>query len=89
MEKIKLNIEAINESLDEAKVKKRESLKVEPGDIEKMINSLKILDVLEEGITLLGGEKFSTASVVLPFEKRMMELLEESDEDPLYMDQFK
>ena len=83
------NVEAINESLEEAKVKGRESLKVTQADVNMMCNTVKVLDTLEESITLLGGAKYSTASVVLPFEKYIMEKLQEDDMDPVYLHDFK
>ena len=48
-----------------------------------------MLDVLEEGITLLGGEKYSTGSVVLPFLNRLKKVLEVTEDDPVYIAKFK
>lgn len=48
-----------------------------------------MLDVLEEGVTLLGGEKFSTGSVVLPFLNKLKRVLEVTEDDPVYIAKFK
>ena len=49
------NIDAINEAMKEAKFKKAEMVKLEikPEDTRKMKELVKVLDVLEEGITLI------------------------------------
>ena len=87
--KIMQNIESINKSLEDAKVKDRESLKIGENEVDKMIQVMKVLDTLEEAITLLGGEKYSTGSVVLPFEKKIMDIIEDNEDDPFYMYEFK
>ena len=43
----------------------------------------EILDILEEGITLIGGENYATASAVLPFLHSINKVLEEDDTDPM------
>ena len=85
------NVEAVNQAMVESKFKKAEleKLKISPMDVTKMRELLKILDVLEEGITLIGGEKFSTASAVLPFLSRFDHLLELDENEPLYISSFK
>ena len=50
---------------------------------------VKVLDVLEEGITLIGGEKFATGSAVLPFLYKFNKLLEIDDDEPLFISTFK
>ena len=75
-EKIAENIAAINESMDEAKVKAREKLKITEDDVEVMLQLVPVLDTLEEATTLLGGENYSTGSVVLPFERKIMKVLQ-------------
>merc|ERR1719222_1303111 len=54
-----------------------------------MISLVKVLDVLEEGITLLGGQKYSTGCVVLPFLKKMKKELEPLEDEPLNIVKFK
>ena len=48
-----------------------------------------MLDVLEECITKLGGEKYSTGSVVLPFLKQMLKMLEPDEDEPVFIAKFK
>ena len=48
-----------------------------------------MLDVLEKGITLIGGEKFATGSAVLPFIHKFNKFLEIDEEEPLYISCFK
>ena len=54
-----------------------------------MFTFVQVLDVLEEGITLLGGQKYATGSVVLPFLKKIMKDLEPSEDEPLNIAKFK
>ena len=51
--------------------------------------SLIVLDVLEEGITLIGGEKFATGSYTLPFLYKFNQVLEQEEDEPVYMNSFK
>ena len=44
---------------------------------------------MEEGITLLGGQKYSTGSVVLPFLQKMKKDLEPLEDEPLNIVRFK
>ena len=89
-EKVNLNIQALNEAMKETLSKKEaEKLYINPEDVSKMKKLVPILDALEEGITLLGGEKYSTGSAVLPWEKKFEKILEDDDDDPLYIMKFK
>ena len=89
--KVDENIDAINEAMKEAKFKKAEIVKLEikPEDTRKMKELVKVLDVLEEGITLIGGEHFATGSAVLPFIYKFSKFLEIDDEEPVYISSFK
>ena len=89
--KVKENIDAINCAMIDAKFSKKdlEKLEIKQDDLKKMIKLTPILDALEEGITLLGAEKYATGSSVLPFEKKFGELLESDEDDPLYLAKFK
>ena len=89
-EKVNLNIQAINEAAKEALNKKEAAkLEIKPEDVSKMKKLVPILDALEEGITLLGGEKYSTGSAVLPWEKKFEKILQEDEDDPVYIMKFK
>ena len=48
------------------------------------IENFQVIDTLEEGITMLGGEKYSTGSCVLPFLKKMEKDLEYKEDDPVF-----
>ena len=90
-EKVEENIKAINEAMKDAKMPKKEieKLEIKPEDVSKMKKLAPILDALEEGITLLGAEKYATGSAVLPWEKRFNKILEEDEDDPVYISKFK
>ena len=66
-----------------------EKLEIKPEDVSKMIKITPILDTLEEGITLIGAEKYATASSVLPFESKFYKVLDADDDDPYYLAKFK
>ena len=50
-----------------------------------MCDLFPILSALEDGITLMGGEKYGTGSSVLPFLFMFNKLLEPKDEDRKYL----
>ena len=89
--KIQENIEAINCAMKDSKFKKSvlAKLEVKDDDVKKMKELTGILDILEEGVTLIGGENYATASAVLPFLHRLYQILEEDETDPMYMSTFK
>ena len=89
--KVKENINAINGAMSDAKFSKKEleKLEIKADDVKKMIKLTPILDALEEGITLLGADKYATGSSVLPFEKKFSRILESDEDDPLYLAKFK
>ena len=91
MEKVRLNIEAINQAMIDSKFKKEEltKLTIKEDDVRKMKELVNILDVLEVGITLIGGEKFATGSAVLPFLNKFLKLLEDDETDSVYISSFK
>ena len=75
--KVEENIAAINAAMVEAKFSKKDiaSLEIKNEDTRKMKELVTVLDVLEEGITLIGAEKYSTGSAVLPFIKKFNKVL--------------
>ena len=89
--KVNDNIEAINKAMIEAKFSKKQlkALEIQSDDLRKMISLTPLLDELEEGVTLLGGEKFATGSSVLPWVKLMEKKLKYSENDPSFLSQFK
>ena len=90
-EKVDANIQAINEAMSAAKFKKKDlaAMKIDDGDVKKMKELVKVLDPLEEGITLLGGEKYCTGSVVLPYIKNFKKVLQPNENDPTFLNRFK
>ena len=89
-EKVDLNIESINESLKSLLKKKDfEKLRITSSDVDLMVKLMPTLDVLEEGIRVLGGESYCTGAVVLPFLVQLKKLLLLDDEDPVLVSKFK
>jgi hypothetical protein len=90
-EKVDENIAAINEAMKVAKFKKKDiaAMEIKVEETKKMKELVKVLDVMEEGITLIGGEKYATGSAVLPFVKKFNKVLEVDENEPLYMSKFK
>ena len=84
------NMESINAALSSS-VKKEvfAKQKLERSDIKVAMNVLPLLDILEEGIRLLGGERYATGSVVLPFLGKFLDALEPEEEDVVYVLDFK
>jgi len=84
------NMESINAALSSS-VKKEvfAKQKLERSDIKVAMNVLPLLDILEEGIRLLGGELYATGSVVLPFLSKFLDALEPEEEDVIYVLDFK
>ena len=68
---------------------KSQKLEIKSEDTRKMKELVKVLDVLEEGITLIGGEKFATGSAVLPFIYKFYKVLEIDEDEPQYISSFK
>ena len=58
-------------------------------DVNKMTELVPLLDALEEGVTLIGAENYSTGSTVLPFLVKFNKLLKKDETDPGYMMDFK
>ena len=65
------------------------SLEIQKKDTDVIIKTLPTLRILEEGITRIGGEKYSTGSLVLPFLSKFLEFLEGEEEDVVYVRKFK
>lgn len=84
------NIDAINAALKECfKQKEVESLKITKKDVDVVLNILPLLEILEEGIARIGGEKYSTGSIVLPFLSKFLDHLEGDEDDLMYVQFFK
>ena len=67
-EKIDLNIEAINAAMNKLFPKKEyDKLEIKSSDVDLMLKLMETLEILEEGLRTLGGEKYSSGSAVLSF----------------------
>ena len=90
VDKAKVNIEAINKALKVCVNKDQyENLEITEADFKVLLNVVPLFDSLEEGITLIGGEKYSSGSVTLPFLAKFLDLLKEDEADPTYVATFK
>ena len=86
VEKAEQNVKAINQALSETvKAKDYQKLKIKKHSFDVMCDLFPILSALEDGITLMGGEKYGTGSSVLPFLFMFNKLLEPKDEDRKYL----
>ena len=54
-------------------------------DVNKMTELVPLLDALEEGVTLIGAENYSTGSTVLPFLVKFNKLLKKDETDLGYI----
>ena len=54
-----------------------------------MFNVILTLDILSDAISVLGGEKYCTGSIVLPFLVQLVDELETDEEGIVYVNKFK
>ena len=88
--KVKENIKCINDAMVASLNKKDvEKLKIAEQDVNVLVNLLPLLDYMEEGINLLGGQKYCSGSVALPFLCKFLQALESNEDDPIYLAKFK
>ena len=90
-EKVFANVEAINTALQRVVTDKEEleKLKITDSDAKVCLNIVPLLDILEESITLLGGDLYSTGSCVLPFLVKTLKHVEPDEDDVTYVKTFK
>ena len=90
-EKVFANVEAINTALQRVVTDKKvlEKLKISDSDAKVCLNIIPLLDILEESISLLGGELYSTGSCVLPFLVKTFKHVEPDEDDVTYVKTFK
>ena len=91
VDSVKKNVAAINAAMSKAGFKRNElkNLLITDDDVNKMTELVPLLDALEEGVTLIGAENYSTGSTVLPFLVKFNKLLKKDETDPGYMMDFK
>ena len=86
----RVNIEAINAALKSSLAKKEfKKYEIEKKEVDIVVKTLPTLRIMEEGITRIGGEKYSTGSIVLPFLSKFLVFLEGDEDEPMYVRNFK
>ena len=80
------NIKAINATLNDLNFSE---LKLRDTQVEIIKNTVNLLRPLEEFSTLLGVDKYVSASAVLPAKKCLAKHLESNDDDPTYISDIK
>ena len=90
-EKVFANVAAINTALQKVVTDEDalEKLKITDSDVKVCLNLIPLLDILEESISLLGGELYSTGSCVLPFLVKTLKHVEPDEDDVTYVKTFK
>ena len=90
IDKCMQNFNAINEAMEETLSRKDyEKLKLTESDLKVMVNVIPTLDILSDAISVLGGEKYCTGSIVLPFLVQLVDELETDEEGIVYVNKFK
>ena len=87
--KAKLNIEAINTALAAVGTKKSKTLIISESDGEKVVATANVLQPICFMLTMLGGDKYVTGSIVLPYMKKVVSLLTVEDTDPQFIVELK
>ena len=86
----RVNIEAINAAMKSSLSKKDfKKYEIQKKEVDVIVKTLPTLRILEEGITRIGAEKYSTGSIVLPFLTKFLVFLEGDEDDPMYVRKFK
>ena len=83
--KAKLNINAINDALDDVATKKSRNLKIKPNEANIIIASAEVLEPICDMLTMLGGEKYVTGGIVLPYMKKIVMLTKVENTDPKFV----
>ena len=89
MEKAKLNIKAINDALGEVGTKKAKKLKISDTEIDIIVATAKVLEPICEMLTMLGGDKYVTGGIVLPYMKKIVYLTKVENTDPQFIGDLK
>ena len=90
-DKAKRNFDAINEAVSECTKDRKEIEKflLEKEDLDLMFELVEVLDLLVNGITYLGGDKYVTSSLVLPYLQKLDYLLQPKSSDRKYISDVK
>ena len=85
LKKAKQNSEAINDALDIVLTKKAKKLKIKVSEIEMIVATANVLEPICDMLTMLGGEKYVTGSIVLPYMKKVVYLIKVEETDPKFI----
>ena len=89
----KLNVEAINAAMADPEVGLKEDeveeLHIKLSEVTMLIKLMEILEPIEEGVDLTGGDSYPTGCVLLKYIRFLDRLLSENFEDPSYIAKFK
>ena len=89
----KLNIDAVNAALSDPEVGLKDEeiseLLIKPSEVTMMINLMKVLEPIEEGVALTGGDSYPTGCVMIKYLRFLNKLLSSDYEDPSYIAKFK
>lgn len=89
LKKAKDNMDAINAALTQVKTKKSKKLILSPVDKEMIVATAKVLKPICDMLTMLGGDKYVTGSIVLPYMKKIVYLSRVEDTDPNFIVELK
>ena len=89
MKKDKLNIKAINDAFEEVGTKKAKKLKIKGIEIEIILETAKVLEPICAMLTMLGGDKYVTGGIVLPYMKKIVHLTRVENTDPQFIGDLK
>ena len=87
--KAKLNVEAINDALKQVGTKKAKKMILKDSDVDKIVAMSEVLEPICNMLTMLGGEKYVTGSIVLPYLKKVVSLVRIEETDPKFIVEFK
>ena len=85
LKKAKQNINAINEALEEVGTRKVQKLKLKELEVDIIVATAEVLDPICDMLTMLGGDKYVTGSIVLPYMKKIVYLVKVEDTDPKFI----
>ena len=89
LKKAKLNTSAINEALEKVGTKKAKKLKLRETEIEMIVATAQVLEPICDMLTMLGGEKYVTGGIVLPYMKKIVFLTRVEETDPKFIGDLK
>ena len=89
LKKAKDNMDAINSALKQVNTKKAKKLILSNIDIEMIVAAAKVLKPICDMLTMLGGDKYVTGSIVLPYMKKVIYLSRVEETDPNFIVELK